>query len=161
MLPVPLNSSKIASSIFEPVSTKVDYTNATNLKRDGVALGSVAHTVTMEEVYFITKDDTHKITFNHFYYPGWKAYLLDENGGEPVQELPIIPEEEGTLGRMTVPLPEGEGFVRLQFEDTLPRRIGKQISIGSLSLVGMLLLIVCVMSFFAYKEHKKHQINSH
>lgn len=143
----------------EPVSTKVDYTNATNLKRDGVALGSVAHTVTMEEVYFITKDDTHQITFNHFYYPGWNAYLLDGMHGEPVQELPIIPEEEGTLGRMTVPLPEGEGFVRLQFEDTSPRRIGKQISIGSLSLIGLLLLTVCVMSFFAYKEDKKHQTN--
>ncbi|MEM7535177.1 MAG: hypothetical protein AAF639_23575 [Chloroflexota bacterium] len=124
----------------KPVDTKVDYTNATNYKRDGITLGSMRHNTVMEEVFFATVDDTHSITFNHFFYPGWKAYLLDGPNGRPVEELPVIPESEGTLGRMTVPVPAGEGFVLLRFEDTPSRRIGKQVTMGTIGVVVILLI---------------------
>ncbi len=135
-----------AGGPVEPVTTKVDYAN---VDYRNLALGSVAHNTVMEEVYFCTNpgDQPHEcsprddqvIVFNHFYYPGWRAYLLDGLHGEPIQELPVVPED-GPLGRMTVPIPPvGEGYILLRFEDTPPRIIGKWISLGTLALwVGLL-----------------------
>ncbi|RME62163.1 MAG: hypothetical protein D6790_06765, partial [Caldilineae bacterium] len=125
-----------------PVESKVDYAN---VDYETLAVGSVAHNTVMEEVYFCTNPgdrpgecsprDDKRIVFNHFYYPGWRAYLLDGMHGKPVQELPIIPEEEGVLGRMTVPIPPvGEGYILLEYGSTPPRTVGGWISLGSLLL---------------------------
>jgi hypothetical protein len=132
------------------VTSKVDYEA---LDYSKMAVGSVAHNSVMEEVYFCTdpgdrpgvcgpRDDQH-IVFNHFYYPGWRAWLLDGSGGQRVQELPIIPESTGTLGRMTVPVPPtGEGFILLRYGDTLPRIVGQWISLATLLLLlGSVVLI--------------------
>ncbi len=126
-----------------PVTTKVDY-GAVDGKH--LVVGSVANNTVMEEVYFCTDvneqtktcspRDDQRIVFNQFFYPGWRAYLLDGMHGNPVQELPIIPEEEGTLGRMTVPVPAtGEGYILLQYGDTPPRIVGRWISLATLVLV--------------------------
>ena len=76
----------------EPVNTKVDYTS---IGYDQLIVGSVAHNTVMEKVYFCTDldkeqkrcrpRDDQRIIFNHFYYPGWRAYLLAEEHGEPVR----------------------------------------------------------------------------
>ena len=88
----------------------------------------------MEEVYYGNRTGAEqRLVFNHFYYPGWRAYLLDGRGGEVVRDLPIIPEETGTLGRMTVPVPPGEGYVLLRYGDTPPRTVGRWISIATLT----------------------------
>ncbi|MCL4833939.1 MAG: hypothetical protein KJZ86_15965 [Caldilineaceae bacterium] len=128
-----------------PVTSKVDYEA---VDYSTIAVGSVAHSTVMEEVYFCTDPgdrpnicgprDDRRIVFNHFYYPGWRAWLLDGQHGQPVQELPIIPESEGTLGRMTVPVPAvGEGFILLRYGDTPPRTVGQWISITTLlTLLG-------------------------
>ena len=127
----------------QPVTTIVDYT-AVDYKK--LVVGSEAHNTIMEEVYFCTNlnkeekscspRDDQRIIFNQFYYPGWRAYLLDGKQGQPVQELPVEPETTGTLGRMTVPVPPvGEGFILLRFEDTPPRTIGKFVSLGTLGLL--------------------------
>jgi len=124
--------------------TNVDYATLT--------LGSVAHNTWREEVYFCTDldpaakscapRDDQRIIFNHFYYPGWRAFLLDGLHGEKVQELPIVPEETGTLGRMTVPLPAtGEGFVLLEYGTTMPRTVGLWVSVISLALLVLGLLL--------------------
>jgi hypothetical protein len=96
----------------------------------------------MEEVWYWSPLEGRRIVFNQFFYPGWNAYLLDGPGGKPVQQLPIVIEEEGTLGRMTVPVPPGEGYVLLRFEDTLPRIAGRSLSwvtIGLLILIGVVM----------------------
>jgi hypothetical protein len=136
-------SQDLAGLPVTPVTTKVDYTVLDYAK---LAVGSVAHNTVMEELYFCTNKKEGKcrpradqrITFNHFYYPGWRAYLLDGKHGQPVQELPVEPETTGTLGRMTVLVPPvGDGYILLRFEDTLPRFLGKYISIATLfCLVG-------------------------
>lgn len=121
-------------------------TNAPGFDYVTLGGGTVAHSTIMEEVYFCTDHnretkscsprDDKVLVFNHFYYPGWRAYLLDGEHGAPIEELPIIPEETGTLGRMTVPVPPvGEGYILLRFEDTPPRTIGKAISWGSIVLL--------------------------
>lgn len=126
-----------------PVTSKVDYEA---VDYSTMAVGSVAHSTVMETVYFCTDPggrpglcgprDDQRIVFNHFYYPGWRAWLLESADGPPVQELPIIPEEEGTLGRMTVPVPPvGEGFVLLRYGDTPPRVAGQWISLVTLLLL--------------------------
>lgn len=121
----------------QPIDTKVDYGNPLwPIDYETLAVHSMAHNTVMEEVYFHNmRSGEQRIVFNHFYYPGWKAYLLDESGGIPLRELPIIPEETGTLGRMTVPLPEGEGYLLLRFEDTPVRIWGQRISAASLALL--------------------------
>lgn len=132
-----------AGTLVTPVTTIVDYTA---VDYEELIVGSVAHTTVMEEVYFCTDRDKQenicrprsdqRIIFNQFYYPGWRAYLLDGQHGQPVQELPIEPETTGTLGRMTVPVPPvGEGFILLRFEDTMPRLIGKYTSVTTLVLL--------------------------
>ncbi len=82
-----------------PIASLVDY-EAVDYEQ--IAVGSVRHNTVMEEIYFCTDPgtrpgecaplDDQQIVFNHFYYPGWRAYLLDGRHGEVVEELPIIPE---------------------------------------------------------------------
>ncbi|MEZ4862996.1 MAG: hypothetical protein R3C14_16880 [Caldilineaceae bacterium] len=126
-----------------PVTTNVDYTT---VDYENLVVDSVAHNTIMEEVWFCTglnkkersctPRNDQRIVYNRFYYPGWRAYLLDGKHGQPVQELQIVPEETGVLGRITVPLPPvGEGYLLLRFEDTMSRIIGKRISLTMLALL--------------------------
>jgi hypothetical protein len=106
-------------------------------RNTGFVVEPISHNSVMQEVWYWSPLPERRIVYNHFYYPGWRAYLLDGKGGQPVQELEIIPEESGTLGRMTVPVPAGEGYVLLRFEDTLPRIVGRWISLGTVALLAV------------------------
>ncbi len=132
-----------------PVTTNVDYGA---IDPEKLVVGSVAHNTVMEEVFFCTNPDRdagtcsprddQRIVFNRFYYPGWRAWLLDGMHGQPVEELSITPEEEGTLGRITVPVPStGQGYILLRYQDTPPRVIGKWISWITLALAILLLAV--------------------
>lgn len=79
-----------------------------------------------------------QITFDTFYYPGWRAYLLDAKTNAVLRELPIT--QHGELGLMTVQVPAGLGRVLLRFEDTPVRKLGWALSAVSLGLVAMLAL---------------------
>ncbi len=82
-----------------PVTSKVDYESVDYAE---VGIGSVRNSSVMEEIYFCTAPGKRPgeceprtdqaVTFNHFYYPGWRAYLLDGKSGPIVEELPIVPE---------------------------------------------------------------------
>ena len=48
-----------------------------------------------------------------------------------------MPETTGTLGRMTVDVPPGEGYLLLVYEDTPPRTMG-----GAISLATLVVLVV-------------------
>ena len=111
-----------------PVASMVDYTTLNYHRETGFVVNSEARTSVMEEAWYWSPLEGRRIVYNQFYYPGWRAYLLNGPDGEPVQELEIVPEEEGTLGRMTVPVPVGEGYVLLRFEDTTPAIAGRWIS---------------------------------
>ena len=116
-------------------------------KNTGFVVDSKAHNSVMQEVWYWSALPGRRIVYNHFYYPGWRAYLLDGEGGQPVQELEVIPEETGTLGRMTVPVPPGEGYVLLRFEDTLPRIVGRWISLSTLALLALGVIVVVARKF--------------
>ena len=83
------------------------------------------------------------LTFNTFYYPGWRAYLLDAESNAVIRELPIA--LRGKLGLMTVRIPAGVGRVLLRFEDTPIRKLGTAVTVASLALVGILLLLSLVL----------------
>lgn len=133
--------------VVTPVTSLLD-TNAPGFDYETLGGGTVAHNTIMEEVYFCTNynkedkscapRDDKVLVFNHFYYPGWRAYLLDGEHGEPIAELDVRTEETGTLGRMVVPVPPvGEGYILLRFEETMPRIVGWWISVTTLVLLGL------------------------
>jgi hypothetical protein len=124
-----------AGEPVKPVDSKLDYTV---FDYETFAAESVAHNTVSEEIYYANQSDAAKtIVFNHFYYPGWNAYLLDGKQGQRVEQVPIVPEESGTLGRMTVDVPPGEGYLLLVYEDTAPRTVG-----GTISLATLVVLVV-------------------
>jgi hypothetical protein len=135
-------SQEKAGGPVEPLASMVDYTMLDYNQETGFVVNSEARNTVMEEVWYWSPLEGRRIIFNQFYYPGWKAYLLDGRHGNPVRELAIIPEEEGTLGRMTVPVPVGEGFILLRFEDTPPRIAGQMISLATLAALALVAAIL-------------------
>ena len=135
----PDNSVAPIRSMVDYDDDLMDYTPGT-----GFVVDSVAHNSVMEEVWYFSGQADRRIIFNQFYYPGWTAYLLDGEHGARIRTLEIIPEETGTLGRMTVPVPQGEGYVLLRFEDTPPRTMGKIVS----ALTAFLLILAGLWSSF-------------
>ena len=123
-----------AGETVKPVDSLLDYT-VFDYKTFGAA--SVAHSTVSEEVYYDNRTDAPQtLVFNQFYYPGWRAWLLDGEHGARQQQVTITPEATGTLGRMTVPVPPGEGYLLLVYEDTPPRTVGGAITLGTLALLA-------------------------
>jgi hypothetical protein len=136
----------------EPVTSYVDPSVLNYNESTGFVVDSITQNTLMEEVYYWSPLPGRAIVYNQFYYPGWRAYLLDESGGQPLQELEIVPEEEGTLGRITVPVPPGEGYVLLRFEDTQPRIVGRIISQLTLAV---LLIVGLVIAWWRRRDGKR------
>ena len=77
------------------------------------------------------------LSFRTFYYPGWRAYLLNPESGDIIEELPIA--LRGKLGLMTVRVPAGKGQVLLRFEDTPLRELSTVVTFTSLALLLILI----------------------
>jgi hypothetical protein len=118
-------------------TTQVDYAG---LPPD-VVVDSRGHSSIRDEIWFRAENNS-RMPFTRFMYPGWHAYLLDAEHGHPVQRLPIEPR--GELGLITVPIPRGEHFLLLQFEDTPPRIAGTVLS--TLTAAAMLLWACWVLA---------------
>jgi hypothetical protein len=133
----------------KPVDSKLDYSI---FDYETFAAESVAHNTVSEELFYANQTAApQSLVFNHFYYPGWHAYLLDGRHGRRLQQIPIVPETTGTLGRMTVAVPPGEGYLLLVYEDTPPRRLGGTITALTL---GTLLLLTAL--YIGYGRRKAH-----
>ena len=124
------------------VKTKVDYSQVPQnetLAVDSRELGS-AH----ERIWVHSGEPGQKITFNIHWFPGWRAYLLDGERGRITGELPLE-REDGPLARVVVPVPEGDHYVLLRFEDTPVRTLGQAIAlVGWLAFAGLAILAVAV-----------------
>jgi hypothetical protein len=127
------------------VKTRVDYSQ---VKQDArLAVNSESMGSDYEQVWYHAGDDRQSIPFQRFWYPGWKAYLLDGKNGRPVQELPVT-REDGPLARIRVPVPAGEHFMLLRFEDTPLRFVSKLISYASTAVTILGLL------FYAWRQRR-------
>jgi hypothetical protein len=128
------------------IDTKVNYTAIP----PGNVLG--VHSVEMDTVHELVwvyaADDRQSVTFFIPYYPGWTAYIYEDLGqsagdlkarvGRLVGSPPIqVTEYEGWL---VVPVPQGEHFLEVRFEDTPVRVIGKWISF--LSLLALVAIFI-------------------
>ena len=123
----------------KPVATRVDYSQVPQNKTLAVNSEDVgsAH----EQVYWYAEGPGQSITFNRFWYPGWTAWLLDGKDGRPVQKLPLE-REDGPLARIVVPVPAGEGYILLRFEDTPLRAAAKWITLATLAAVVVAAVIL-------------------
>jgi hypothetical protein len=128
------------------IDTKVDYTAIP----PGNVLGvhSVELDTVHELVWVYAADDRQSVTFFIPYYPGWTAYIY-EDLGQPIEPLKarvgrlLAKPPLGTTpyeGWIVVPVPQGEHFLEVRFEDTPVRIVGKWISL--LSLVGVVALVL-------------------
>ncbi len=130
------------------IDTKVNYTAIP----PGEVLG--VHSVEMdtvhELVWIYAADDQQGVTFFIPYYPGWTAYIY-EDLGEPADDLktrvgPLVarPAIRTTQfeGWMEVPVPQGEHFLEVRFEDTPVRVVSKWIS-----LVTLLAIVVAAVGW--------------
>jgi hypothetical protein len=122
------------------VKTRVDYGQVP--QNETLAVNSEDAGSAHEQVYFYAKDPGQVIPFNRFWYPGWRAYLLDGKNGRPIRELPVE-REEGPLARVIVPAPAGEGYILLRFEDTPLRAGAKWITYGTLILIALAGVFSC------------------
>ncbi len=124
--------SPIADVYFagKRVKSKIDFTD---INPDEIWLGvdqaGKGVRANGERVFFDSQVDGLPITFNTFYYPGWRAYLTPEKSDEIIRELPIT--QVGELGRIQVQVPKGRYWLVLRFEDSLPRVIGTWLSVVS------------------------------
>lgn len=131
----------------KPIDTKVNYAI---IPDDGnLGVHSVDSSTAHELVWVYAADDAQSVTFFTAYYPGWTAVVYADLGpsagdlrarvgpeaGRPV--LRTTPDE----GWIVVPVPAGEHFVELRFEDTPVRRFGQGISL----LTGLALAVAIVL----------------
>ena len=70
-------------------------------------------------------------------------------------QVPSVPEATGTLGRMTVAVPPGEGYLLLVYEDTPPRTAG-----GIISITTMAILAAGALAAVLYQRRKLHSPRS-
>ncbi len=140
--------SVLAEQVVErgSIDTKVNYTAIP----PGDVLG--VHSLEMDSVHELVwvyaADDQQSVTFFIPYYPGWTAYIY-EDLGQPIEPLkarvgPLVAkppmyttEYEGWI---VVPVPPGEHFLEVRFEDTPVRVVGKWASLAS--LLGVIVAVV-------------------
>ncbi len=119
-----------------PVESKLDQSTVP----EGAAAAALEWSTTHEFVQYKApiRDEKHfvRLTFNTFYYPGWRAYVMQKHdrGLGIVGEVEIEPED-GPLGRITVEVPGNRRYLLLRFEDTPVRIWGKYISFASVIIV--------------------------
>jgi hypothetical protein len=122
------------------LKSKIDYTHIDPHKIwIGVLPNFAGFKANSEQIVYHAQEDT-IITFNTFYYPGWRAYLTKPNSTEIIRELPLDVDPNDPLGRIRVHVPAGrEQWLLVRFDDTPPRIIGTWISALSILLaLGLL-----------------------
>lgn len=127
------------------LKSKIDYTH---IDADKVWIGVLPNfagfKANSEQIVYHAEEDT-VITFNTFYYPGWRAYLTQPKTTEIIRELKLDFDPDDPLGRIRVHVPAGrEQWLLVRFDDTPPRIIGGWIS--AFSIVIALGLLVSAVS---------------
>ena len=130
----------------QEVGTRVDY--ATVPQNETLAINSEDAGTEREQIFYYAQGPGQKVTFNRFWYPGWTAYLLDGKDGRPVRKLDLE-REDGPLARVVVPIPQGQGYILLRFEDTPLRAAARWLTIGTL------VALVVIVGFSALRTRRK------
>jgi hypothetical protein len=137
----------------EDVTTKINYDYL--YRQQGRAHARTLELHVDSELVEYSADRPVLLTFNTFYYPGWRAYLLDAEKDEVIEELPIA--TRGELGLMTVRVPEGVGHVLLRLEDTPIRKLGTAVTFASLALIGLLLVSLLLSKLRTWRAERRNR----
>lgn len=132
------------------ITSKIDYDTLN--RQAGRVSAKTLELRTESELIAYSASRPALITFNTFYYPGWRAYLLDPQTGRPAQELPLA--TRGELGLITIRVPAGEGQVLLRLEDTPIRRLGTLLTFASL---GVLISLVAGRAILPHLPARRRQ----
>jgi hypothetical protein len=124
------------------LKSKIDYTH---IDTDKIWIGILPNFAGLkangEQIVYHAQEDS-IITFNTFYYPGWRAYLTKPKTTEILRELKLDVDPDDPLGRIRVHIPAGqEQWLLVRFDDTPPRIVGGWISALSILLALGLLVI--------------------
>lgn len=128
----------------QPPDVKVDLESLPRPRRRLAV--DVQDTSTISHELWVHAEEDGRIIFNIFYYPGWRAYVLTGADGEIDRELEVLPH--GSLGRVSVPVPVGEYYLLLRFENTTVRTVGEWLSLLSLS---------AVFAVLAWQEYRRRK----
>jgi len=129
------------------VTSKVDYRLMP--QNETLAVWSQELGAAHERLWVHAGAPSQQIVFNIAWFPGWRAYLLESEDGPIAAELPLE-REDGPLARIVVPVPEGENYILLRFEDTPVRTVGKAVT--AVGLVGLLLVVLLALVFWRWQR---------
>jgi hypothetical protein len=101
---------------------------------------------TISQQLWVHAEEEGRVIFNIFYYPGWRAYVLDGLHGSVERELEVQPH--GSLGRVSVWVPPGEYYLLLRFGDTPVRVVGQLLSVVSA------LVVLAIVGWTLYRSVK-------
>jgi hypothetical protein len=116
------------------VGTRVDYASVP--QNETLAINSEDVGTAHEQIFYYAAGPGQSVTFNRFWYPGWTAYRLDGKDGRPVEKLEAR-REDGPLARVVVPIPQGQGYILLRFEDTPLRAAARWITLATLLVLAV------------------------
>ncbi len=137
------------------VTSKVDYRQMP--QNETLAVWSQELGAAHERLWVHAGAPDQRIVFNIAWFPGWRAYLLESENGPIAAELPLE-REDGPLARVVVPVPEGENYILLRFEDTPVRTAGKAIT--AVGLAGLLMVALLAVVFWRWQRQNRNPISS-
>jgi hypothetical protein len=132
------------------VSSKVDYRLMP--QDETLAVWSQELGAAHERLWVHAGAPGQQIVFNIAWFPGWRAYLLDGEDGPIVAELPLE-REDGPLARVVVPVPEGDNYILLRFEDTPVRTVGKAVT--AVGFLGLLVVAGLALVFWRWQHRDR------
>jgi hypothetical protein len=132
------------------VTSKVDYRLMP--QNETLAVWSQELGAAHERLWVYAGAPGQRIIFNIAWFPGWRAYLLGGETGPIVAELPLE-REDGPLARIVVPVPEGENYILLRFEDTPVRTVGKAVT--AVGLLGLLVVASLALVFWRWSRRER------
>jgi len=104
---------------------------------------------TISQELWVHAEEEGRVIFDIFYYPGWRAYILDGLHGSIESQLEVLPH--GSIGRASVWVPEGEYYLLLRFEDT-PVRV-----LGQFLFVLSLLIVLAILGWEVYRRSRRRR----
>ena len=104
---------------------------------------------TISQELWVHAEEEGRVIFDIFYYPGWRAYILDGMHGSIKSQLEVLPH--GNVGRASVWVPEGEYYLLLRFEDT-PVRV-----VGQFLFVLSLLITLAILGWEVYRRSRRRR----
>jgi len=122
----------------QPITTQVNYSLVP--QNETLAVDGREHRVDGELLWVHAGREGLRVPFYRQWYPGWTATLLDPETGQVHDRFSLTQADTyPPYGLLNVPVPVGDSLLRLSFEDTPVRRVGKWLSLAAvLSLVFLL-----------------------